>query len=173
MNDCTYHFDGLAQDCSSSIANALGFMMTSSNGNIFRVTGYCAGNSPVPGEFPTQRPVTRSFDVFFHLRLNKRLSKQSWGWWFQTLSRPLWRQCNVLQSCAKPSIYIWCVRFLLKVLNICGFQSGVLLCPKEWHTILANMKPSRKYETQTLGPLFCMRCIENSLYFCWKYTLFH
>ena len=38
----------------------------------------CAGNSPVNGEFPTQRPVTRSFDVFFHLRLNKQLSK-SWG----------------------------------------------------------------------------------------------
>ena len=37
----------------------------------------CARNSPVPGEFPTQRPVTRSFDVFFDLRLNKRLSKQS------------------------------------------------------------------------------------------------
>ena len=31
----------------------------------------CVGNSPVPGEFPTQRPVTRSFDVFFDLRLNK------------------------------------------------------------------------------------------------------
>ena len=36
----------------------------------------CAGNSPVTGEFPTQRPVTRSFDVFYDLRLNKRLSKQ-------------------------------------------------------------------------------------------------
>ena len=47
-----------------------------------------AGNSPVSGEFPTQRPVTRSFDAFFDLRLNKRLCKQSWGWWFQTLSRP-------------------------------------------------------------------------------------
>ena len=34
-----------------------------------------AGNSPVPGEFPVQRPVTRSFDVFFDLRLNKQLSK--------------------------------------------------------------------------------------------------
>ena len=40
-----------------------------------------AGNSPVPGEFPTQRPVTQSFDVSFDLRLNKRLCKQSWGWW--------------------------------------------------------------------------------------------
>ena len=55
----------------------------------------CARNSPVPGEFPTQRPVTRSFAVFFDLRLNKRLSKQSWGWWFETLSRPLWRHRNV------------------------------------------------------------------------------
>ena len=54
----------------------------------------CAGNSPVPGEFPTQRPVRRSFDVFFDLRLNKRLSKQSWGRWFETLSRPLWRHRN-------------------------------------------------------------------------------
>ena len=32
----------------------------------------CAGNSPVTGEFPSQRPVTRSFDVFFYLRLNRR-----------------------------------------------------------------------------------------------------
>ena len=55
----------------------------------------CAGNSPVPGEFPAQRPVTRSFGVFFDLRLNKRLSKQSWGWWFEKLSRPLWRHCIV------------------------------------------------------------------------------
>ena len=54
----------------------------------------CAGNSPVSGEFPAQRPVRRSADVFFDLRLNKRLSKQSWGWWFETLSRPLWRHCN-------------------------------------------------------------------------------
>ena len=40
----------------------------------------CVGNSPVPDEFPTQRPVTRSFDGYFDLRLNKLLSKQSWGW---------------------------------------------------------------------------------------------
>ena len=54
----------------------------------------CAENSPVPDEFPAQRPVTRSFDVFFDLCLNKRLSKQSWGWWFETPSRPLWRHRN-------------------------------------------------------------------------------
>ena len=51
----------------------------------------CAGNSPVPGEFPAQRPVTRSFHFFFDLRPNNRLSKQSWGWWFEMLSHPLWR----------------------------------------------------------------------------------
>ena len=42
-----------------------------------------------------QRPLMRSFDVFFDLRMNKRLRKQSWCWWFETLSRPLWRHCNV------------------------------------------------------------------------------
>ena len=40
------------------------------------------------------RPAMRSFDVFFDLRLNKQLSKQSWGWWFETPSRTLWRHCN-------------------------------------------------------------------------------
>ena len=41
-----------------------------------------------------ERPVTRSFDVFFDLPLNKRLNKQSWGWWFETLSCSLWRHSN-------------------------------------------------------------------------------
>ena len=54
----------------------------------------CAGNSPVSGEFSTQRPVTRSFDVYFDLRLNKRLCKQSWGCWFEMLLCPLWRHSN-------------------------------------------------------------------------------
>ena len=56
----------------------------------------CAGNSPVPGEFPTQRPVTRSFDVYFDLRPNKQLSKQWRGWWFETPSWSLWRHRNAL-----------------------------------------------------------------------------
>ena len=128
-------------------------MMTSWNGNIFRVTGNLRGDfTGVAGEFPAQRPVTRSFDVFLpfswvipptkcmwywkhnfyqrrswwrhemetfyallaicaeispvlpvtrsfdvfcDLRLDKRLSKQSRGWWFETPSRPLWRHRNV------------------------------------------------------------------------------
>ena len=75
-------------------------MMTSSNGNIFRVTGPLCGEFTGPGEFPTQRPVTRSFDVFFGVRLIKRLSKHSRGWWFETLSHPLWRHRNVRLKCS-------------------------------------------------------------------------
>ena len=56
----------------------------------------CAGNSPVTGESPAQRPLTRSLDVFFDLRLNERSSKQSWSCWFETLSRLLWRHRDVL-----------------------------------------------------------------------------
>ena len=54
----------------------------------------CTGNSPVAGEFRSQRPVTRSIDVFFDLHLNKRLSKQPWARWFETPLCPLWRDCN-------------------------------------------------------------------------------
>ena len=72
-------------------------MMTSSNGTIFRVTGPLCGEFTGPGEFPAQWPVTRSFDVFFDLRLNKRLSEQPWGWWFETPGS-LWRQRNLCTS---------------------------------------------------------------------------
>ena len=70
------------------------YIMASSNGNIFHVTGPLCGEFTGPGEFPTQRPVTQSFDVFFDMCLNKWLSKQPWGWWFETPSWSLWRQCN-------------------------------------------------------------------------------
>ena len=55
---------------------------------------FCAGNSPVTGKLPSKRPVTRSFDDFFELRLKKRLSKQWRRRWFDTPSRSLWRHCN-------------------------------------------------------------------------------
>ena len=35
---------------------------------------FCAGNSPVTGECPARRPVTRSFNILFDLLLDKRLS---------------------------------------------------------------------------------------------------
>ena len=64
-------------------------MMTSSTGNIFRVTGPLWGETtgqwwPVDSPHKVQRPVTRSFDVFFDLYLYKRLSKQLRRRWFET-----------------------------------------------------------------------------------------
>ena len=81
-----------------------------------------AGNSPVAGEFPAQRPVTRRFDVFCDLRLNKRLSKQSWGWWFETPSCSLWRHCNVCElfwepGCWNRSVYCICKPSLITLYN--------------------------------------------------------
>ena len=117
----------------------------SSNGNIFRVTGLLCGNSPVTGEFPTQRPAARSFDVFFDLHLYKRLSKQWWGWWFETPSRPLWRHCNafvsgihwwLVNSTENIILYvIWC-EFLWK----CSVYITVL--PTTYHTWTARCRRS-------------------------------
>ena len=82
----------------------------------------CAGNSPVPGEFPTQRPVRRSFDVYFDLRPNKRLSKQSWGWWFETPSCPLWHRRNV-----------WLCKAEVSFLDYLGISCPLLL--NQWWQI--------------------------------------
>ena len=60
----------------------------------FALIALCAGNSPVTGEFPSQRPVTRSFDIFFDLYLNKLLIKRPWHRWFETPLRSIWRHCN-------------------------------------------------------------------------------
>ena len=68
--------------------------MTSSNRSSFRVTG------PLCGEFTGHRsiPLTKTSDVelwcFLSSVLNKWLSKQSLGWWFETPSHSLWRHCN-------------------------------------------------------------------------------
>ena len=71
----------------SSVKCDLKNMMTSSNGNTFRVTDSLWGNPPVTSGLPSHRPVTRSFDLFFDLRLNK----QSRRVWFETLSLSLLR----------------------------------------------------------------------------------
>ena len=74
------------------------YMMTSSNGNIFRVTDHLCG------EFTGHRwiPCTKASDAEAELWCflwsapeNKRSSKQSRSWWFETQSRPLWRHCHV------------------------------------------------------------------------------
>ena len=125
-------------------------MMTSSNGNIFRVTGPLSGEfsgqSPVTSEFPPQRPVTRNFDVFFDLHLNKRLSKLSRRWWSETPSRPLWRHCNDLSGykhvwCMPVSLYTYITKIMLTVralLCVVLVRYGSLLPLTEQRFILVS-----------------------------------
>ena len=93
-------------------------MMTSSNENIFRVTGPLYGEFTGPGEFPAQRPVARGFDVFFNMRLNKRLSKQPRGWRFETPSSPLWRHCNVFYAIYRTGCF-QLTHFFSLIVRIC------------------------------------------------------
>ena len=126
-------------------------MMTPSNGNIFRVTGHLCGEFTGHRWIPAQRPVTRSFHVFFELRLNKRLSKQSWGWWFETPSRPLWRHCNGSNT-------VYRGKYITQIRNNCWYKPNKAKRKKRcadfipwicltkysgWWTILAVVSKSR------------------------------
>ena len=86
----------------------------------------CVGNSPVTGEFPTQKAVRRSIDVFFDLCLNKRLSKQWYGWLFGTPSRLLWLHCNDISSNKKYSCCRSCIGF--QNITIISSISTKMLC---------------------------------------------
>ena len=77
----------------------------------------CAGISPVTGEFPSQRPVTWSFNVFLDLRLNKRLSKQSRRRRFKTPPRSLWRHCNGWRMYESPGLNSYCAISGIKYLR--------------------------------------------------------
>ena len=129
------------------------FMMNLSNGNMFRVTGFCAGNSPVTvgnstvtGKFPSHRPVTRNFDVFFDVRLNKRLSKQPRRRWFETPSGSSWRNCNVVPNsdpvirAAVGSFGVQRVTLVQSWIGetgqIGGFRAFWMEWPQIWHTVL-------------------------------------
>ena len=110
---------------------------------------FCARNSPVTGEFPAQRPMTRSFDVFFELRLNKRLCKQSWGWWFEMPLRPLW--CHIMLFLAFEDgfkVLFYPCSILLYMFSL--FLS-VAVVESRYHVSL-----SRHY-------LCCFRCLRNLL----------
>ena len=80
--------------CSSDHVTSAHHMITSSNGNIFRVTGPLCGEVTGLRWIPPQRPATQSSNAFFDLRLNKRLKKQSRCRWFETPSHSSWRHCN-------------------------------------------------------------------------------
>ena len=113
-------------------------MMTSSNGNISALLALCAGNSPVTIEFPAQRPVTWSFDVFFHLCLNKRLSKQSRGWWFEMPWCSLWHHCNDVCWCHQQPCYWPSSREITRPLHVKYFQL-LLLKTKMYLNLFWNL----------------------------------
>ena len=108
------------------------------------------GNSPVTGEFPTSRPVTRTFDVFFDLRVNRRLRKQWWGWWFDTLWCPLLRHCKVYKRCwdasrvfsnKEPYVFSCDLAALQMV-----FSVRPSVCPSVRHTFLTMFPSSYHHE---------------------------
>ena len=86
--------------CIGRLKVLIGYMMTSSNETFSALLALCEGNPLVlTGGFPSQRSVTRNFDVFFDLRLNKWLSKQSRRRWFETSLCPLTLIWRILISC--------------------------------------------------------------------------
>ena len=119
---------------SSSLTHS---MMKSSNGNIFRVTGPLCGEVTGPGEIPTQRPMTRSFDVFVDLHLNKRLSKQPWGWWFETPSWSLWRHYNVYRDILAAPLQLKVAELCPGMLSNIGYPPETLLKLKSCEITLA------------------------------------
>ena len=91
----------------------------------------CAGNSPVTGEFSAQRPVTRSFDVSSDLRVNKRLYKQSCGWWFETPTSLLWRHRNAISN---HLVLVWltCTHHRIFSLEIMFHKIGDKIPNSKW-----------------------------------------
>ena len=133
----------------------------------------CAGNSPDPGEFPTQRPVTRSFDVYFDQRPNERLGKQSWGWWFET-----------------PSRQFWCHRDRMRMYNVtitsdCLWK--ISLCRGGWRHFTNSCRPFVAWQklsrginqqgdintlSETYWPPFCRRHLPKH-FLEWKCLIFN
>ena len=84
----------------------------------FALPALCAGNSPVTGEPPSKRPVTRSLDLSYDLRLNKRLTKQSRRGCFETPSRPLWRHSKETFICDSCHINNYSLSQLIREMSL-------------------------------------------------------
>ena len=120
-------------------------MMTSQMETFSASLALCAGNSPHKG------PVTPSFDVFFDLRLNEWLSKQSWGWWFYTPSCPLWRHCIEGNVAFGEHIEAW----------------SNTLCRRDFQSSSLNQNTSETWLHQSsflLGRLFMMTSSNGNIF---------
>ena len=97
----------------------------------------CQANSPVTGEFPSQRPVTQSFDIFFDMRLNKRLSNQARLRWFETPSSSLRRHCyeNVCRA-ERVAMNIEWLFFFARFQAGCIIRAVTRFAPSQWQTVL-------------------------------------
>ena len=130
--------------------------MTSSNVTFSTSLAFCAGNSPVIGEFRSQRPVTRSFDGFFDLHLNECLCKQSWGWWFETSSHSLGRHCNAYMK-NTPTISSSTFQILLNPLrprlNRRPFTDDIFENENEWILPRISLKFAPKVRIKNIPAL--------------------
>ena len=97
-----------------------------------QIETFPAENSPHKGQW-------RGALVIFYLRLNKRLSKQPWGWWFETLSRPLWRHRSESHKiCSHVQNPLFCLRntFSVSLMYPCSSYLHYRNCDKtQWNTL--------------------------------------
>ena len=94
-----------------------------------------------------------SVTVFFDLRMNKRLSKQSWDWWFETPSLPLWRHCNgFINIDEAPGLW-----FMMKM-------SSYRYKNSHWETI-AIIRSSYPHTGETTSLYWISRLDANAVYF--------
>ena len=145
--------------------------MTSSNGNILRVTGLLGGEPPVTGGYPSQRPVTMSFDVFFDLRLNKglwannrdtgdlrhhcahpdvtssslQISRLGWVYWSNILRSLI---IDINETLLRPTCYISSSYLQVRTQHSCDVTCQIWTLPNTFAN--ANMSP---VETRTNGLL--------------------
>ena len=100
-------------------------MMTSSNGNIFHVTGLLCGEFNGHQWIPRTKPVMRSFDVFLRSASEQQLSKRRRHRWFETPSLSLWRHCNAVNI-----LRVW--EFSDSISNVCYRCEKPLLLGKTY-----------------------------------------
>ena len=117
----------------------------------------CEGNPPVTGGFPSQMPVTRKFNVFFDLRLDKRLNKQSRRWWFETPSRSYWRWCNENFSISCSS---WDIAKNNQFTNR-GIVHRTDLLKRQWWM---NAHPHKVWHMITHGFPYFNACLSSHIY---------